>query len=135
MHHVIEQRRARWRQSVRVVDDQHDIERKLGQFGEPRRREIEGAGGRVRAFGDQATERGARATGAHGVDERAQKAPGVVALVGEQPRDGRGARQELPPPLREQRRLAVSRARLHEHDLAGRARHARGVEARARKQA
>ena len=122
----------RRRQMVGLVDEQHDIERRLSQLGEP--------GGDVFQTGrrggceEGVTEVRTSGTGTYRQRQRLDQALRAVLRLGEQPGHHRPARQVLETPLREQRCLAEAGGRLNQdHRLIAQAFVAR-QQARARHQ-
>jgi hypothetical protein len=100
------------RKALGFVDDQHDVQRRLGHLGEPGGDALDGRGRRP---GEQRVAEG-RAPGAraHRQGERLHEAGRIVLRLRRQPGHDGAARQVFAPPLGQQRCLAEPGRSLHQ---------------------
>ena len=100
-------------QAVRLVHDQHHVQRRLRHLGQPGGDALQSA----RRDGIQQHMAEGRPAGAdaHGQRQALDEARRVVLRLGRQPGDHGAARQVLTAPLRQQRSLAESGGGLHQH--------------------
>ncbi len=112
-HEVADGFARRRRQAIGLVDHQHQLEGALRDFGQPQGDALEPFGGT--AFQQHVAEAGAAGAHAHRQRQAAHQPLELVARLRAHPRDRGAAREVLQPPLREQRGLAETGRRLHQH--------------------